>query len=220
MLSFSIPDARPSFAAALPSTTVHVALLIAAIWGTRATTVAFGDHIIEIPLEWTPTSSHPAASTAASMVIPGAPVLHAVTIPRIDLPGIPPLDPGWHEVFPPNPTTPAWTGVPGFSRGDSVSSTQVFSESEVDDLPSLLSPGRLRYPAVLADAGIDGAVTLTFVIDTTGKVDPSGIEVLSTTHPGFVAAAREAVSTSLFRPARKHGVAVRVRVRQTITFKH
>jgi TonB family protein len=72
---------------------------------------------------------------------------------------------------------------------------------------------------VLAEAGIEGAVTLTFVIDTEGKVDPSAIEILSATHPGFVAAAKEAVATGRFHPARKRGTAVSVRVRQTVTFR-
>ena len=89
----------------------------------------------------------------------------------------------------------------------------------MDELPSLLAGGRLRYPTVLAEAGMEGAVTLAFVIDAEGRVEVEGIEVISSTHPGFVPAAKEGVITSRFRPARHGGVAVRVRVRQTITFR-
>jgi TonB family protein len=118
-------------------------------------------------------------------------------------------------VIPGDPTN--GIGLPG---GGLFPAAQVFTESDVDDLPSLIAPGRLRYPPVLAEAGIDGAVTLTFVIDTAGKIDPSGMEIVSATHPGFIEAAKEVVSTSRFRPARKHGTPVRVRVRQTITFRN
>jgi protein TonB len=116
-------------------------------------------------------------------------------------------------VIPGEPTN--GIGLPG---GGLFPAAQVFSESDVDDLPSLIAPGRLRYPPVLAEAGVDGAVTLAFVIDAEGKVDSSAIEILSSTHPGFIEAAREALSTSRFRPAQKLGIAVRVRVRQTVTF--
>ncbi|MEP7271414.1 MAG: energy transducer TonB, partial [Acidobacteriota bacterium] len=115
------------------------------------------------------------------------------------------------------PGTPSTLlGLPGADPG---SVTAILRESEVDERPSLVVAGRQRYPTVLAEAGIGGSVTLSFVIDAEGKVEEEGIEVVQATHPGFVAAARETVLTSRFRAARKGGAAVRVRVRQTITFR-
>ncbi len=219
MPSFTLPSASTSYSAALPSTAFHVALLIGAIWGTRAGTLAISEHTIEIPIDWAVRPvGHPVSATSMA-TIPGVPVTPEGIIPTIDLSGLPPLLPGWREHFPVNPVPAGWATLPGFAGNDSISTAQIFLESEVDELPSLLSPGRLRYPPVLAEAGIAGAVTLTFVIDAEGKVDPSAIEILAATHAGFVAAAKEAVSTSRFRPARKQGSAVRVRVRQTVTFR-
>jgi protein TonB len=218
MPSFTMPVGRSSFSAALPSTTFHVALLIAAIWGTRASAIAISQHSTEIPIDWVVTrTSHPVSSTERVM-IPVAPLVEESIIPKIDLSGVPPIIPGHPKVFPPSSTPSKWTAIPGIAGNDTGSTTQVFPESEVDDLPSLITSGRLRYPPVLAEAGVEGSVTLTFVIDAEGTVDPSAIEILSATHPGFIEAAREAVSTSRFRPARRHGAAVRVRVRQTVTF--
>ncbi|HWA40054.1 MAG TPA: energy transducer TonB, partial [Gemmatimonadales bacterium] len=98
-------------------------------------------------------------------------------------------------------------------------SATVLSEAEVDDPPSLLAAGPLRYPPVLREAGIIGSVTLQFVIDTEGRVEEQGIEVLTASHPGFVGAATETIRASRFHPAKSHGAAVRVRVRQTISFR-
>ena len=103
--------------------------------------------------------------------------------------------------------------------GDPPGTTAVLTESEVDDPPSLLTAGPLRYPPVLREAGITGSVTLAFVIDTEGRVEERGVEVVSATHPGFVAAATETIRASRFHPARSHGAPVRVRVRQTIVFR-
>ena len=220
MPSFTLAPPQSSFAAALPSTFLHVGLIVSAIWATRATAIAIADPPIEISIDWAVHPVRHAMSTTSTVAIPGAPSIEMPVIPDLpatdpfsDLPILPRIDPG--ATIP--RTTAETLGLPG---AETIPVAQIFRETEVDELPSLLTPGRLRYPAVLADAGIGGAVTLTFVIDAEGRVDPAAIEILSATHLGFVEAAKEAVATSRFRPARKHGSAVRVRVRQTITFKH
>ena len=69
------------------------------------------------------------------------------------------------------------------------------------------------YPELLRQAGVQGRVVLEAVIDTAGHVEPGSLVVVAAAHPGFVAAARQAVAATLFRPARVRGRAVRVRVR-------
>jgi len=219
MPSFVLTSSRPSVAAALPSTIIHALGVAAAVWLSQAAPIDLGHHTPLIDLTFLPSST-PQHAASTGTPIPGAPVVQT----NVPLPTLPRLDPTpWHPgatmVDPATLTGDPGATTPGLFGGDTGSSSQVFQEAEVDELPDLVSPGRLRYPAVLAEAGINGAVTLTFVIDTAGRVDPSAIEIVSATQPGFVAAAKEAVSTSLFRPARKHGAAVRVRVRQTVTFR-
>ena len=99
-----------------------------------------------------------------------------------------------------------------------VDNTQVFMEAQVDDPPTIVSPGPMRYPDVLRAAGIQGRVTVKFVIDSTGHPDPNTIQIVSTPHPGFVNAAKELVAKSVFRPGKVHGQVVAVLVQQVINF--
>jgi TonB family protein len=83
---------------------------------------------------------------------------------------------------------------------------------------TLVSEPTPRYPAALEAVRIEGRVALEFVIDTTGRVAPSSIKVLESTHPAFEAAARDAVARATFRPARLSGHPVRQLTRQAIKF--
>ena len=69
------------------------------------------------------------------------------------------------------------------------------------------------YPELLRQAGVAGKVVLEAVVDTTGRVLPQSITLVSATHPGFVEAARQALLQTLFRPAMVDGKPVRLRVR-------
>jgi TonB family protein len=75
-----------------------------------------------------------------------------------------------------------------------------------------------RYPAALAAAGIEGKVAVEFVIDTAGKVESGSIRVLQSSHRAFEAAAREAMTAAIFRPARLSNHPVRQLTRQSIRF--
>ena len=69
------------------------------------------------------------------------------------------------------------------------------------------------YPELLRQAGVQGRVVLEAVVDTTGRVLAASILVVSSTNPGFVAPARQALLATLFRPAMVGGKPVRMRVR-------
>ena len=99
-----------------------------------------------------------------------------------------------------------------------VDNTQVFMEAQVDEIPALVSAGPMRYPDVLRAAGISGRVVVKFVVDTTGHIDPSTIQIVSTPHQGFVNAAKELVAKSLYHPGKVHGQPVAVLVQQAINF--
>ena len=82
----------------------------------------------------------------------------------------------------------------------------------------VLSQPTPEYPAALASVGIEGRVEVQFVVDTTGRVEPSSIEVVKSTQSGFEGAARKAITGSLFRPARLSNVPVRQLTMQAIRF--
>ena len=217
MPMFALAEPEQSFASVLPSTVLHAVMVAAAIAASQAGRINHHNDPGVIAIDWPVEVAPRTPSTPGGMTIPGAPTTTDLPVPEVpvlgDVPttGIPRVDP-----------TQWVTGADSLARvlgGDPRPGTQVLSESEVDDPPSLLAAGPLRYPQVLREAGITGSVTLAFVIDTEGRVEEQGVEVLAATHPGFVAAATETIRASRFHPAKSHGQMVRVRVRQTISFR-
>ena len=91
-------------------------------------------------------------------------------------------------------------------------------ESILDEPPEVLSTPPVRYPPLLRDAGIEGSVVLEFVVDTTGRVEPATIRIISSTQALFEAPAREAVMNSLYRAGRWRGSPVRALVLERVAF--
>jgi len=74
------------------------------------------------------------------------------------------------------------------------------------------------YPELLRQARVQGHVVLEATVDSTGRVLAESILVISASSPGFVAPARQALLSTVFRPARIGGRAVRMRVRLPFEF--
>jgi len=118
-----------------------------------------------------------------------------------------------------NPSQPVFAVlVPTDERRPAGGEGEVWEGPFVEEAPAILAGPLPAYPELLRQAGIQGRVVLEVVVDTTGRVDPGSLTVLSATHPGFVALARQALAATLFRPGRVHGRVVRVRVRIPIEF--
>jgi len=187
------------------SLTAHVVVVVAALWTTTGihTPVTHPPVIVVFPTEPVETPTPPA---------PGAPVIEGdVTIPPITPPIIDGVDFGRPVAFAPPVTGPIFApAMPGSGGPVEV--------AFVDQLPAILAGPIPSYPDLLRQAGIQGRVVLEAVVDTVGHVEPGSIVVISAAHPGFVAAARQAVAATLFRPARVRGRAVRVRVRIPMEF--
>jgi TonB family protein len=216
MLTFVIPDSRPSLAMMVQSTFLHAALVAGAVWGTQQAVEIIADPgPIEIDLSW-----HPATT-----VSPGPAGLGGYVRPPVvsEIPTeLPPIDPVLVGPHPVDPRT-LIADIPRGFGADTTSpigaATTIYQESEVDDVPVLRTAPALRYPRLMAEAGIEGSVTFSFVIDTTGRVAAGSAKVIRTSHEAFIAAAEEAVYGSLFIPAKRRGEAVPVLVRQTVSFR-
>lgn len=74
------------------------------------------------------------------------------------------------------------------------------------------------YPGILRTAGIEGSVTLRFVIDTAGVVEPGSAVVVRSDHELFTAATLRALPTHRFLPAEVGGRKVRMLVEQRFEF--
>ncbi len=96
--------------------------------------------------------------------------------------------------------------------------TQTFLEAAVDEPPERISGPNPRYPEMLRQAGVEGSVILSFVIDTAGRVEASSVEIIQSTNRAFEGPARDVIVRSRYRPGRVRGTPVRVLVQQSISF--
>jgi len=105
--------------------------------------------------------------------------------------------------------------VVGNATFDSVFSVLAV-DSQVVRVPGTVAP---RYPAAQLAAGIEGAVDVEFVVDTTGRVDVATLEILQSSDSAFSAAVATALAEMQFRPAWRAFRHVRQRVTQRFSFK-
>lgn len=104
---------------------------------------------------------------------------------------------------------------------------EVFLAAEVDEQPSMKSVQECvnsltqNYPAVMKSAGIPGKVSMQFVVNTDGRVDPGTVKVMSSSHKAFEEPARTVIASSActFKPGTSRGQPVRVLVQQGVSFK-
>jgi protein TonB len=68
-------------------------------------------------------------------------------------------------------------------------------------LMRIVTTGKPRYPERLRAAGIEGTVLVRFVVDTTGRVNVSSAQIISSTHALFSRAVLDALAGFRFRPA-------------------
>jgi TonB family protein len=111
-------------------------------------------------------------------------------------------------------------GVAGGTGAVPTVAGEVFLAAEVQDVPTFVTPIQPRYPPAMQAAGIPGRVTVQYVVDTTGHMEPESFKSMSATNPAFVEPTREALLHALFKPGRANGKVVRVLVQQNITFKN
>ena len=110
-------------------------------------------------------------------------------------------------------------GVAGGTGAVPTVAGEVFLAVDVQDVPSFVTPITPRYPPAMQAAGIPGRVTVQYVVDTTGHMEPTSFRAVASTNPAFVEPAREALLKALFKPGRANGRVVRVLVEQNITFR-
>jgi TonB family protein len=75
------------------------------------------------------------------------------------------------------------------------------------------------YPPDLIASGTEGQVQATYVVDHTGRVDTTTIQVIQSDDPRFTESVRTALGGMRFRPAKRAGKAVRQLVVQRFRFQ-
>ena len=194
------------------SLTAHVVLAGAVLWGTAEGRPApdVGPPVLVLePYAPVPTGTprRPSPVTLPGR-LPHPPTIWPVApddlLPRVPAPPVPPEN-GLRG------GAPAAAAAPDGSHA--------FDAALVDDPPVLLAGPQAVYPELLRQAGLEGRVILEAVVDTTGRIELASVTVVSATHGAFVAPARQSLVSSLFRPGRVRGRAVRVRVRVPMDFR-
>ena len=93
----------------------------------------------------------------------------------------------------------------------------IFSQSDLDKKPQLLSSTQPAYPFELEQTKVAGLVVVHFVVDSHGKV--RDLEVVSAPHPLLGTAATRAVSHWQFRAGMKNGRYVSTDMQLPIRFQ-
>jgi TonB family protein len=75
------------------------------------------------------------------------------------------------------------------------------------------------YPRDLLAIGVEGLVQAIYVVDTTGQVDTTTVEVVRSDDPRFTESVRTALGQMRFRPAKRAGKTVRQLVEQQFRFR-
>ena len=86
----------------------------------------------------------------------------------------------------------------------------------VERYPSSAAP---VYPRELAAIGTQGMVDAIYVVDTSGQVDTTTVQVVESDDPRFTASVVAALGQMRFRPAKRGGKTVRQLVEQKFRFK-
>ena len=215
----SKPQKQRSLAGVVLSISLHTVMLLGASYATlRATEKkdARTQQVIYVEPKSDPPPPAPQPPVAVPWVAKGFRVLTAPlnipdALPTIDL-SQPPTNPRDFSGLGPKAGSP--TGVESARPTD-----QPYFDFQVEK-PVLQVPGSAapRYPEILKSAGIEGNVFASFVVDTTGHVEPRSFTVLRATHELFVAAVRNALPNMKFFPAEVGGKKVKQLVQQPFVF--
>jgi TonB family protein len=96
----------------------------------------------------------------------------------------------------------------------------VFSVLEVDEMVERHEASAAPiYPRDLLAIGAEGLVQAIYVVDTTGTVDTTSIQVVQSDDPRFTESVRTALGQMRFRPAKRAGKTVRQQVQQQFRFR-
>lgn len=133
-------------------------------------------------------------------------------LPDVDLPARPANNDDWLGKL-----VPDGRGIG--TIGTAPAGSGIYLSSQVDE-PVVAAPGSVgpRYPEILRAAGVQGDVVVTFVVDTTGRADPSSLVILKETDRLFGAAVRNALPAMRFIPAKAGGRRVKQQVQQPFVF--
>ena len=165
-------------------------------------------------------------------VVRSEPVTEQLTFVEMPAGGLGAVSLGGAEIFADGPAAPRGDDGTATTQGNGVAELaplgdtprinidSVYFPDEVDN-PAAYDPRSAApaYPDSLQSAGIEGSVTVQFIVDTLGRAAPASLFIVNATHPHFAQSVQDALPRMLFRPAELTGVKIRQLVQQTFTFR-
>jgi TonB family protein len=236
----SLPYASRNFAPVLAlSASVHVGLVYAAV---ASTGVVRRPHVPEAVVELVRFAELPVRRALSRARPPTARVERRDAIdaePALGLPGLPPS----YDLMLPEPAAmPDY--LPDYStveiggdgiltddvlhlglgrRGARMSAAALYGAYEDVAVDKLALPApdneKPRYPRRLIGHGVEARFNVTFVVDTSGRVDRESVELPPSVQPEFRNAVADVLFEWRFAPAELSGRRVRQRVLQPFIFR-
>lgn len=185
---------------------IHAALCAAVLLGSakpgKSDAPLFLHHLqIAFPAPQSDNTDHDARGPS----VPGPVAIDAPDLGSISIPSLPKTGATSQSLMPLAGSSSIGMPGPDHDRG--------WTPWRNEESAVILTAPLPTYPELLRQAGVAGKVVLEAVVDTTGRVLPQSITLVSATHLGFVEPARQALLQTLFRPAMVDGKPVRLRVR-------
>ena len=154
---------------------------------------------------------------------PNSPTPAPIPLPAFDhiTPGVPPID------LTATPITDATEFTRGVSSGSGGTDGRALSgppdgvleERYVDRAPRILgTPIQPVFPTPLRERGVDGRVSVQFVVDTLGRAEMSGLRVVEVSDPLFAQSVRAVLPRYRFSPGEVGGHKVRTLVQLPFDF--
>jgi protein TonB len=211
-------------AGTLASFVAHYALILVVLYtSAQAETTENRSRIEKVAYVEQPEEPEPKTAPPPDIVAAPRPVkMDPVLIPPLEVPStLPEIDLS-HPLTDPN----------AFTRGSRTDSSSVYAGSDptVDqsitflyfqvERPAMQAPNSATplYPDILRQAGVEGEALVSFVVDTSGRVDVATFKVVLASHELFAAAVRNALPRMRFIPAVVGDRKVRQLVQQPYSF--
>jgi len=189
------------------SITVHVAVGAAVLFGSAKTRRPDGARPLEHPISYVELVTH-RNELDGGEPLPGTFLNPVVDTRSVAMPPTFTAD----GILPKSGAPTSWFSS-GVQTGRGAVEGNPWGAAAGDAVAEMLTAPLPAYPELLRQAGVQGKVVLEAVVDTTGRILPPSISVVSATNPGFVAPARQALLATLFRPGMVGGKAVQLRIR-------
>ena len=112
-----------------------------------------------------------------------------------------------------------WDGLEELHHDEHVPGVDHHRDDERPDSGAQPQPAAPVYPDSLRRAGVEGSVTVQFVVDTMGHIEIPSFVLLESSHGRFTESVRAALPRMLFRPAELRGQKIKQLVQIPFVFR-